>query len=118
MAYFAKIGTGNKVVRVTKVDDTIATTEQSGVDFLNNLFETNDVWKQTFQDGSQRKHYAGVGYKYDSTRDAFIPIKPFYKSKFWILNEDTCIWECSIPCPDDGKRYKWNETTNNWDEII
>jgi hypothetical protein len=43
-----------------------------------------------------RKNYAGIGYTYDSVRDAFIPPKPFSS---WILNEETCLWESPIPHP-------------------
>jgi DNA phosphorothioation-dependent restriction protein DptG len=47
MAHFAKLGVGNIVERVEVVSNDIATTEQAGVDFLNNLYKTRDVWKQT-----------------------------------------------------------------------
>jgi len=60
-----------------------------------------------------RKNYAGVGFTYDSTRDAFISVKPFAS---WILNEDTCCWEAPIAIPDDGKLYQWNEEQTNWVE--
>ena len=112
MASFAKLGVGNKILTVESVDNSIATTEQAGVDFLNNLYKTNDIWKQTFIDRSQRKNYAGVGYRYDETRNAFIPPQ-FYSS--WILNETTCDWEAPVSYPDDGQRYLWNETTKQWD---
>ena len=61
-----------------------------------------------------RKNYAGIGYYYDSIRDAFIPPKPFPS---WILNEDTCLWDSPVPYPNDGKRYTWNEDIINWQEI-
>jgi hypothetical protein len=61
-----------------------------------------------------RKNYAGIGYIYDPSRDAFIPPKPYNS---WILNEDTCIWEPPTPMPDDGKLYKWNELGKVWKEI-
>lgn len=61
-----------------------------------------------------RKNYAGIGYTYDKERDAFIPPKPFAS---WILNEDTCLWDAPIPYPDDGKRYRWDETSLNWVEV-
>jgi len=114
MAYFAKLGTGNKVIRVEVVHDDIATTEQAGKDFLQTLYKTRDVFVQTYIDGSSRKNYAGIGYQYDSTRDAFIPLKPFPS---WTLNESTCNWDPPIPYPDDGKRYNWNEETTSWEEI-
>ena len=62
-----------------------------------------------------RKNYAGIGYTYDSGRDAFIPPKPFNS---WILNEDTCNWDPPTPMPTDGKMYDWNEDTTSWNEIV
>ena len=61
-----------------------------------------------------RKNYAGIGYSYDSTRDAFIPPKPFNS---WNLNEDTCLWEAPVAYPTDGKMYRWDEDTTNCVEI-
>ena len=60
-----------------------------------------------------RKNYAGIGYTYDSSRDAFIPPKPFAS---WLLNETSCVWESPTPMPTDGKRYKWNEEQLAWIE--
>jgi hypothetical protein len=114
MAHFAKLGVGNIIIKVAVVSNDIATTEQAGVDFLNNLYNTRDVWKQTSYNGNIRKNFAGVGYSYDQTRDAFIAPKPFNS---WILNETTCQWEAPVAYPDDDNRYTWNETNLNW-EII
>ncbi len=61
-----------------------------------------------------RKNYAGIGYYYDSIRDAFIPPKPFPS---WTLNEDSCLWKSPVPYPNDGKMYTWNEEILNWQEI-
>ena len=61
-----------------------------------------------------RKNYAGIGYTYDETRDAFIPSQPFDS---WVLNETSCLWEAPIAYPDDGQQYTWNEETTNWDLI-
>jgi hypothetical protein len=61
-----------------------------------------------------RKNYAGIGYSYDATRDAFIPPQPYAS---WLLNEDTCQWSAPIPMPTDGKFYKWDEPTTAWVEI-
>ena len=71
-------------------------------------------WLETRKDGSIRKNYAGIGFSYDSTRDAFIPPKPYPS---WILNEETCLWEAPVAYPDDGNEYKWNETDQQWDEV-
>ena len=108
MAHFAKLGIGNIVERVEVVSNDIATTEQAGADFLNNLYKTRDVWKQTSYNRNIRKNYASIGYRYDQARDAFIAPKPFNS---WILNEDTCQWEAPVAYPDDGQIYKWNEKT-------
>ena len=122
MAHFAKLGTGNIVTAVHVVSNDVATTEQAGVDFLNNLYKTRDVWKQTSYNtvggvhllgGTPfRKNYAGVGYTYNQTKDAFIPPKPFDS---WTLNEETCLWDPPVVKPDDGQIYNWNETTKQWD---
>ena len=115
MAHFAKLGVGNIIERVEVVSNDIATTEQAGVDFLNNLYNSRDVWKQTSYNGNIRKNYAGVGFKYDQTRDAFIAPKPFNS---WILNETTCLWEAPVAYPtDDGEKYTWNEETTSWDLV-
>jgi len=58
-----------------------------------------------------RKNYAGIGYSYDSGRDAFIPPKPFNS---WLLNEDTCLWDAPTPYPTDGQMYSGVEEDLNW----
>jgi hypothetical protein len=61
-----------------------------------------------------RKNYAGIGYSYDLTRDAFISPKPYAS---FTLNEETCLWEAPVPYPTDGERYTWNEETISWDLV-
>ena len=126
MAHFAKLGVGNIVEQVIVVSNDIATTEQAGVDFINKLYNTRDVWKQTSYNtfaglhktgGTPfRKNYAGIGYQYDQQRDAFIAPKPFNS---WILNEDTCRWETPVAKPitelEDNQYYSWNESIINWE---
>ena len=123
MAHFAKLGTGNIVEQVISINNTIITDtngveqEQLGIDFINQLYNTNDTWKQTSYNNNIRKNYAGIGYTYDQQRDAFIPPKPFNS---WILNEQTCNWDAPIPMPNDAsidKRYTWNESTLSWDLV-
>ena len=62
-----------------------------------------------------RKNYAGIGYKYDEERDAFISPKPYDS---WVLNEDSCLWEPPVAYPIDGKQYTWDEATMSWVEIV
>jgi hypothetical protein len=116
MAHFAKLDENNIVLSVLVVDNNEllidgVENEQEGIDFLANL-TGHSLWKQTSYNKNFRKNYAGVGYTYDETRDAFIVIKPFDS---WVLNEDTCQWEAPVAYPDDGKRYDWNEETTSWD---
>ena len=112
MAHFAKLGVGNIVEQVIVVSNDVATTEQAGSDFINKLYNTRDVWKQTSYNNNIRKNFAGIGFQYDQSRDAFIPPK-LYNS--WVLNENTCRWESPIPYPQDNNRYNWNEQTKSWD---
>ena len=58
-----------------------------------------------------RKNYAGIGYTYDETRDAFIPPKPYPS---WLLDDGTCQWEAPVPMPEDGELYNWDEATTSW----
>ena len=61
-----------------------------------------------------RKNYAGIGYTYDSERDAFIPPQPYPS---WTLVEDTCLWEAPTAMPTEGGPFTWNEETKTWDAI-
>jgi hypothetical protein len=120
MAYFAKLGTGNIVEKVISINNSVIIDsngieqEQLGVDFINKLYNTRDVWKQTSYNNNIRKNYAGIGFQNDQIRDAFIPPKPF---KSWILNENTCQWEAPNPMIIDNNSYVWNEINQNWDIV-
>jgi hypothetical protein len=127
MASFAKLNSENIVITVESVvnevikDSNNIEQEQLGIDFLNQLYNTNDNWKQTsynthggvHSNGGTpfRKNHAGIGYTYDLQRDAFITPKPYNS---WVLNESTCTWEAPIAYPNDGQRYTWNEETQSW----
>jgi len=141
MASFAKLNSNNIVITVEAVvndiieDSNNIEQEQLGIDFLNQLYNTNDNWKQTSYNTHGnvhllggipfRKNHAGIGYIYDAQRDAFIAPKPFNS---WVLNEDTCLWEAPIPYPitntknefyeDESPKndlYTWNEDIINWE---
>ena len=129
MASFAKLGLNSKVIGVQSVSNNVlkdangVEQEVLGIDFLTKLHGWA-IWKQTSYNtyggvhrlgGTPfRKNYAGIGFTYDETRDAFIPKQPYPS---WTLNEDTCQWEAPVAYPDDGKRYTWNEETTSWDLI-
>jgi hypothetical protein len=112
MAHFVKLGKGNIVERVEVVSNDIATTEQAGIEFLQNLYNDRATWKQTSYNGNIRRNFAGIGWKYDQTIDAFISPQPYPS---WTLNETTCVWEAPVAYPTDGQRYTWNETNQTWD---
>lgn len=120
MAYFAKLDDNNVVLEVHAVDNNELLDsnglerEEKGIAFLVAWSSGYPYWKQTSYNGSIRKNFAGIGFKYDSQRNAFIAPKPFSS---WILDEDTCTWNSPTPMPDDGKRYQWNEQTTSWVEI-
>ena len=130
MAHFAKINSSNIVVQVIVVNDNEllvdgTESEAQGINFLNATYKVDNVnWKQTSYNTHSgvhlgggtplRKNYAGIGYTYDASKDAFIPPKPFNS---WSLNETTCQWQAPVAYPDDNKKYRWNEDTTSWDEI-
>jgi hypothetical protein len=61
-----------------------------------------------------RKNFAGIGYTYDSTKDAFIPPQPYDS---WTLNETSCLWEPPVAYPNDNNEYNWNEANQAWEEV-
>ena len=103
---------------VVVLDDDDAEQEQLGIDFLISLYGAGN-YKQTSYNGNIRKNYAGIGYTYDSGRNAFIAPKPYPS---WTLVEDTCRWTAPVEEPDDDKVYDWNEdvyqadNNNGWVE--
>ena len=124
MSHFAKV-----------VDNIVTEVIVAEQDFIDTLPDS-DAWVQTSyntrggkhyapntndEDGgvALRKNYAGIGYTYDSTRDAFYAPQPYPS---WLLDEDTCTWDSPVPHPnkftDDGKMYLWDESIVNWKEIV
>lgn len=118
MAHFAQIDENNIVTQVIVVhnnellDENGIEQESKGIAFCQSLLGGN--WVQTSYNGNFRKNYAGIGFTYDSIRNAFIAPKPFNS---WILNEETCLWYSPVEYPSDGKLYTWNEETVSWTEV-
>jgi hypothetical protein len=115
MAHFAELDANNIVLRVIVVD-TKDNSDAKGIEkeyigaaFCERLF--GGTWKQTSYNGNIRKRYAGIGYTYDESRDAFIPPKPF---KSWLLDETTCDWISPVPKPNDNMQYVWDENDKSW----
>ena len=69
---------------------------------------------RTSYNNNIRYNYAGIGFKYDEQRDAFIPPKPYDS---WILDEATCRWVAPVPYPQDEQNYGWNESIVNWELV-
>ena len=112
MSHFAEVDSTNIVLRVIVAE----------LDFINSGAVGDPAhWIQTSYNthggvhalgGTPlRKNYAGIGYTYDVSRDAFIPPKPFAS---WVLNETTANWDAPVPMPTDGKMYRWDESTIQW----
>jgi hypothetical protein len=116
MANFAKLTEDAYVVDVVVVNNEVMKDSQGqereelGIAFLVETFKY-PYWKQTSYNGSFRKNYAGIGYRYDSVLDAFIPPKPYFS---WLLNTDTCQWQAPVPYPTDGAFYVWDEQKQEW----
>ena len=105
MSHFAEINSDSIVQRVIVAEQ----------DFINSGAVGDSFnWVQTSYNGNFRKNYAGSGYTYDKSKDAFIAPKPYPS---WLLVEATCQWKAPTDMPDDGKMYEWNEATTSWDEI-
>jgi len=88
MAHFAEIDSNNIVTRVLVVANE---QEHRGQDFLANDLGLGGNWIQTSYNANFRKHYAGIGYSYDASLDAFIPPKCHDSAT---LNTETCLWDC------------------------
>jgi hypothetical protein len=114
MAHFAKVELGivtQVIVAELSFFDTFV--DETPGEWIQTSYNT--IGGQHVNGGTPlRKNYASVGGTYDSTRDAFIPPKPYPS---WVLNEDSCLWEPPVAYPDNGERYRWNEENQTWDEI-
>ena len=85
MSHFAKLDENNIVINVVKCDNDDPNGDEGYQWLIENL---GGRWVQTSYNGNFRKNYAGIGYTYDESRDAFISIKPAEGE--YTLNEDTC----------------------------
>ena len=120
MAHFAQLDENNVVLQVIVVDnkDTADANsvekEHIGAAFCEKLL--GGTWKQTSYNGTIRKNYAGIGYKYHADIDAFVAPKPYAS---WVLNNTTAAYEAPVAKPEavEGEYYSWNEETQSWDEV-
>lgn len=116
MSHFAQLDENNIVTRVIAIEQDLIDTGLWGdpSSFVQTSYNTL-AGQHRLGGTPLRKNFAGIGYTYDSVRDAFIPPKPPYES--WTLNEDTCQWDSPVPYPNDNKDYSWDEVTLSWIEI-
>jgi len=112
MSYFAKIENGI-VTQVIAIEQDVLNIGHWGDPTFWVQTSYNTRGGQHPEGRPLRKNYAGIGFTYDSQRDAFIPPQPFPS---WIMNEETCLWNAPTPCPIDGNFYSWDETTTSWVE--
>lgn len=118
MAHFAElVKQSGQVLRVVVIDNEAITdvggqeSELKGINLCRMLFGDSTEWRQTSYSGSIRKNFAGIGYFYDESRDAFIPPKPYPS---WQLDEETCRWLPPVPAPVDGGPWAWDEAGQSW----
>ena len=114
MAHFAKVENNivtQVIVAETEFFDTFV--DSSPGEWIQTSYNTIGG-VHTLGGTPLRKNYAGVGFTYDRTKDAFIPPQPFPS---WTLDEDTCLWNPPTAHPDDGLQYTWNEENLAWDLV-
>ena len=111
MAHYAFLDANNIVTEVIvgRDEDDLVDGVESWEDYYGEFRGQRCV--RTSYNGNIRFNYAGIGYSYDETRDAFIPPQPFAS---WVLDEDTCLWVAPIPMPTDGVAYVWDEDAGDW----
>jgi hypothetical protein len=113
MAHYAFLDDTNTVIEViVGIDETELIEGKTPEEWYSEFRGLPCV--RTSYNGKIRKNYAGIGFTYDSVRDAFIAPKPFTS---WLLNEESCLWEAPITHPSDGKEYLWDEENLSWLEI-
>ena len=108
MAHFAKVVDGIVTQVIVAEQDFVDTQEGTWVQTSYNTQGGVHLNGGT----PLRKNFAGIGYTYDSERDAFIAPQPYPS---WTLNEGSCIWEAPTVMPDVDGSYTWNESTTSWD---
>jgi len=120
MSHFAKIENGT-VTQVIVAEQDVIDTGMFGSGWIQTSYNTRggvhyNQNNEPSEDQSRalRKNYAGVGYTYDSERDAFIPPQPYAS---WVLDEATCLWAAPVAMPTDDKQYDWDEETQSWIEF-
>ena len=116
MAHFAELNESNVVLRVCVVDNGYVPADMhvDGETWCTNFW--GGTWKQTSYNSSFRKRFAGIGYTYDATRNAFIDTQPYSS---WTLSAEG-DWVPPVTKPTDteeGGLYmniNWDEDNQKW----
>jgi hypothetical protein len=87
MAHYAFITDGIVTEVIVGIDETELIEGLDPETWYGNF--RGQVCKRTSYNGNIRKNFAGVGYTYDETRDAFIAPEPEDSIGF---DEETCQW--------------------------
>jgi hypothetical protein len=108
MTHFAKIENNLVTTVIVAEQDYIDTQEGTWVQTSYNTRGGVHYDQDNNPDGgvALRKNYAGIGYIYDASKDAFYEPKPHNS---WTLDDDTCYWKAPITYPDDDKSYNWDD---------
>ena len=110
MAYYAFLDADNVVTEVIAgIDETELIEGMLSETWYGNF--RGQVCKRTSYNNNIRKNYAGIGYTYDTARDAFIAPKPWAS---WVLDEATCWWVAPVAMPSAGGPWAWDEDTESW----
>ena len=97
MAHYAYLDENNIVVAVTVVKDETELIDGLDTETYYALNTPYTVKRTSYNAATNgfRYNYAGIGYKYDETVDAFIPPNPECGHAELTLNTTIYRWECS-----------------------
>lgn len=118
MAHFAQLNEESIVTQVIVVNNDVIDnlpfpeSEPVGIEFCKSVYGPDTLWAQTSYNSNFRYHYAGIGYLFDTTEQAFISPKPYPS---WLLNTENFTWTAPVPYPSDNPfQYYWDEATLSW----
>ena len=114
MGHYAKVENGI-VTQVIVAEQDVIDSGLFGISWIQTSYNT--IGGQHINGGTPlRKNYAGIGYTYDSIKEAFYAPRPFPS---WVLDDTTALWKAPVAMPiAEGKMYYWDEPSLSWIEQI